>query len=63
MFSSVCSQLLVDTAMRTAATAVPADSGLRIQRQATDESILAMRVGEGGIGLEFEIIDIKHHGW
>lgn len=52
MFSSVCSQLFVDTAIRTAATAVPAESGVRIQRQATDESIWAIRAGEGGIGLK-----------
>lgn len=48
----MCNQLFVDTAIRTAATAVPAERGVKIQRQATDESIWATRVGEGGVGLE-----------
>lgn len=54
MFSSVCNQLLVDTATRTATTAVPADIGVSNQRHATDELIWATNVGEGGVGLKFK---------
>ena len=53
IFSCVWSQLLVVTATRTATTAVPADRGVSNQRHATDESIWATKVGDGGDGLKF----------
>lgn len=42
----------MDTATRTATTAVPADSGVSSHRHATEESIWATRVGDGGDGLK-----------
>lgn len=51
MFSCMCNQLFVVTATMMAMTAVPADRGVSNHRHATDESICATSVGDGGVGL------------